>query len=86
LFLDLASHVVCHFSSPSCAVEWLNAEAEAEGKESVEISPFSFRHGDPGTSTVCLQLENLPLPLIYLRLALIQVGLDSCERRDRLDG
>jgi hypothetical protein len=38
----------------------------------VEVSPFDFRHGG-GDTTVGLQLRDAPVPLIYLRIALIQV-------------
>jgi hypothetical protein len=53
-------------------VEWLNAAAEALGREGVEVSPFDFRHGG-GDTTVGLQLRDAAVPLIYLRIALIQV-------------
>ncbi len=53
-------------------MDWLNAAAEALGREGVEVSPFDFRHGG-GDTTVGLQLRDAPVPLIYLRIALIQV-------------
>ena len=53
-------------------MEWLNAQAEASGKESVDVSPFEFRYGSPDSS-IALKLESLPISSVYLRIALIQV-------------
>lgn len=74
---SLVSFQLIHTNSPlekkyTPTVEWLNAAAEALGREGVEVSPFDFRHGG-GDTTVGLQLRDAPVPLIYLRIALIQV-------------
>jgi len=52
-------------------VEWLNTASEALGRPSIDVSPFDFRHGG-GESSVGLQLDNCPMPAIYLRIALLQ--------------
>ena len=62
--------VCCH----GLVVEWINQQAESQGKESVEIPAWDFRHGHSDTSSICLQLESLPLRAVYMRIALIQVS------------
>lgn len=59
------------------AVDWINQQAELQGKESVEIAAFDFRHGHGDTSSICLQLESLPVQAVYMRIALIQVRIET---------
>lgn len=58
-------------------VDWINAAGEAAGRDSIDMSPFEFRHGGGGheSSSVAMQLESVAISAIYLRIALIQVSL-----------